>query len=65
MTHLQFSHFSAAIVFSFFASIVFAICQRNTKPEMVRYGMKCFATFLGGIFIAGWVMAGLRYFATR
>ncbi len=38
MSPLHLSHFSAAIIFALFASIVFGITQRNTTREMVRYG---------------------------
>jgi len=54
---LQVSHFSAAAIFAFFTSIVFAITQRNTPREMVRYGTYIFAVwFMIGMFVAGWVM---------
>ena len=54
------SHFSAAILFAVFASVVFGITQRNTSREMIRYGLYCFALFVGGVFAAGWVMWLLR-----
>jgi hypothetical protein len=50
------NHFSAALVFSFFASIVFGITHRDNAREMVRYGAYCFVMFLGGVFVAGWLM---------
>jgi hypothetical protein len=50
------NHFSAALVFSFFASIVFGITHRDNARDMVRYGVYCFAMFLGGVFVAGWAM---------
>ena len=53
---LTLSHFSAAVVFAFFTSIVFGITQRNTVEEQVRYGIKCFVMFVGGVFLAGWLM---------
>lgn len=53
---LQISHFSAALIFSLFSSIVFGITQRNTPKEMLRYGAYCFALFVGGLFVAGWIM---------
>ncbi len=58
---LQLSHFSAAFVFAVFASIVFGITQRNTRDEMVKYGLYCFALFIGGVFAAGWVMWIIRH----
>ena len=54
------SHFSAAVVFALFASVVFGITQRNTVMEQVRYGLYCFALFVGGVFAAGWAMWLLR-----
>jgi hypothetical protein len=59
------SHFSAALVFALFASIVFAITQKNTKEEMIRYGVRSFLFFAGGTILAGWFMAILRYWATK
>ena len=54
------SHFSAAVLFALFASVVFGITQRNTTVEQIRYGLYCFALFVGGVFAAGWVMWLLR-----
>ncbi len=54
------SHFSAAVLFALFSSVVFGITQRNTTMEQVRYGLYCFALFVGGVFAAGWVMWLLR-----
>jgi hypothetical protein len=54
------NHFSAAAVFALFASIVFGITHRDSTREMVRYGLYCFAMFLGGVLVAGWAMWVLR-----
>jgi hypothetical protein len=54
------NHFSAAFVFALFASVVFGITHRDTTREMVRYGLYCFAMFLGGVLVAGWAMWLLR-----
>ena len=53
---IQLSHFNAALVFALFASIVFGITQRSTAREQLRYGAYCFAMFVGGVIVAGWVM---------
>jgi hypothetical protein len=58
--NIQLSHFSAAVVFAIFVSIVFGITQRNSTREMVRYGLYCFAMFVGGVILAGWAMWLLR-----
>jgi len=55
------SHFTAALVFAFFASIVFGITQRNEQREMIKYGAKCFVFFVIGTIAAGWAMWLLRH----
>ena len=57
---LNFSHFTAAVVFSICASVVFGITQRNDRRQMIRYGLYCFAWFIGGVLIAGWAMWFLK-----
>ncbi len=57
---INLSHFSAAVVFAAFASVVFGITQRNSTIEQVKYGLYCFVLFVGGVFVAGWVMALIR-----
>jgi hypothetical protein len=58
---IQLSHFSGALVFAFFASIVFGITQRNQRAEMIKYGAYCFVLFVVGTIAAGWVMWLLRH----
>lgn len=50
------SHFSAAVLFALFASVVFGITQRNSVHDQIKYGLYCFAMFVGGVLVAGWVM---------
>ena len=57
---VELSHFSAALVFSICASVVFGITQRNTPRDMVRYGAYCFALFMGGLIAASWVLYLLK-----
>jgi hypothetical protein len=57
---LNLTHFTAAVVFAVFASVVFGITQRNTTLEQIKYGLYCFALFVGGMFVAGWAMWLLR-----
>ncbi|MBZ5524419.1 MAG: hypothetical protein LAP21_19450 [Acidobacteriia bacterium] len=57
---LQLSHFSAAVTFSFFVSIVFGICFRGNTRDMLRHGAYCFAVFVVGLLSAGWVMRFLH-----
>ena len=58
---LQLSHFSAAMIFALFASIVFGITQRDTPRAMLRYGAYCFLLFLVGTLAGGWLMWLLRH----
>jgi hypothetical protein len=55
------SHFTAALLFSLFAATVFGITQRETPRGQLRYGLYCFAMFVGGLILAGWVMWALRH----
>jgi hypothetical protein len=58
---IQLSHFTSALLFAVFASVVFGITQRNTRRDMVRYGAYCFALFVAGVIVAGWAMWLLRH----
>jgi hypothetical protein len=58
--NITLTHFSAAVLFALFASVVFGITQRNTPRDMFRYGAYCFAMFVGGVIVAGWVMWVIR-----
>jgi len=58
---LELSHFTAAVLFSVFASVAFRITQRSTSRDQIRYGLYCFVLFVGGVFVAGWVMWILRH----
>ena len=58
---MQLSHFAAAIVFAFFASIVFGITQRMTPRDMTLYGAKCFGLFVGLTIVASWVMWVIKH----
>jgi hypothetical protein len=57
---IELTHFSAAFVFALFTSVVFGITHRETTRDMVLYGVKCFAMFLGGALVAGWAMWLIR-----
>jgi hypothetical protein len=58
---MELTHFTAAVLFSVFASVVFGITQRSTARDQIRYGLYCFVLFVGGVFLAGWVMWVLRH----
>ncbi len=60
MPTLTLTHFSAALLFALFASVVFGITQRNTARDQFRYGLYCFGMFVGGVVVAGWAMWLLR-----
>jgi len=50
------SHFLAVLLFALFASTVFGITQRETPQRMFRYGIYCFALFVGSAIVFSWVM---------
>ncbi len=58
---LALSHFNAAVLFAVFASVVFGITQRNVPRDQIRYGLYCFVMFVGGVFVAAWLMWFLRH----
>lgn len=57
---LVLSHFSAVLLFATFASVVFGITQRTNPKAMVRYGLYCWAMFVGIVIAASWVMWFIR-----
>jgi len=57
---LTVSHFSAVLLFATFASVVFVITQRTSPKAMVRYGLYCWAMFIGIVIAASWVMWFIR-----
>ena len=50
------THFTAVLLFATFASTVFGITQRDTPQRMLRYGLYCFALFVGSAIVISWVM---------
>jgi len=59
--HLQLPHFTAALLFAFFASIVFGITQKEGVREQFRYGIKCFVWFVAGVIAGGWFLWILKH----
>jgi hypothetical protein len=58
---MQLSHFTALVIYAFFASIVFGITQRSTPRDQARYGAYCFSLFVGLSIVGAWVMWALRH----
>ncbi len=56
MPRLTLSHFEASLLFALFSSVVMGIVSRQTDRERLRYGLKCFAWFVGCLFAIAWVM---------
>ena len=54
------SHFSAVLLFSLFASVVFGITQRAEPRMMVRFGAYCFVLFVGSVIAASWLMWAIK-----
>ena len=55
------SHFEAVLLFALFSSIVLGIVTKKTDRDRLLYGARCFAYFLGSVFVIGWLM----YFGHR
>ena len=55
------SHFTALLLYSLFASVVFGITQRANPKNMIRFGAFCFGCFVAAAFIVSWGM----YFIKR
>ncbi len=55
------SQFSALLVYSFFASIVFGITQRAEPRMMIRFGAFCFGLFVATAIVVSWGMWALKH----
>jgi hypothetical protein len=55
------THFSAALLFALFTSIVFGITQRSEPKLMVRLGVFTFIVLIGGLIIASWIMFAIKH----
>lgn len=55
------SHFSAALLFALFISVVFGITQRAQPRMMIRFGAYCFTLFIGGIIVISWLMWAIKH----
>jgi hypothetical protein len=53
---MQVSHFTAVALFSLFTSTVFGITMRETPKKMLRFGIYCFALFVGSAVVVSWVL---------
>lgn len=58
---MQLTHFTALVIYAFFASIVFGITQRSTPRAQVRYAAYCFSLFVGLSIVGAWAMWLLRH----
>lgn len=56
MPKVNLSHFEAALLFSFFTSIVLGVVTKKADRERLFYGLKCFGYFLLALFGLGWLM---------
>ncbi len=55
------SHFTALLVYAFFASIVFGITQRSEPKQMIRFGALCFGGFLAAAIVVSWGMYFIKH----
>jgi flagellar biosynthesis protein FliR len=50
------SHFSALVIFALIVSVVFALINKSTPQEQLRYGAFVFLSFLAVAIVVGWIM---------
>ena len=55
------SHFSALLIYAFFASIVFGITQRSEPRMMIRFGVYCFGLFIAATVVVSWGMYFIKH----
>lgn len=55
------THFSAALLFALFMSVVFGITQRSQPKMMVRFGVYCFVLLVGAVIVASWAMWAIKH----
>jgi hypothetical protein len=55
------THFSAALLFALFTSVVFGITQREQPRMMLRLGVFTFALLVGAVIAASWVMWAIKH----
>jgi flagellar biosynthesis protein FliR len=55
------THFSTALLFALFISIVFGITQRAQPKMMVRFGAYCFVLFVGAVILGSWLMFAIKH----
>ena len=56
MPKMNLTHFEAALLFALLTSIVMGVVTKKTDHERVRYGVYCFACFVGTLFGLAWLM---------
>jgi heme/copper-type cytochrome/quinol oxidase subunit 4 len=55
------THFSAALLFALFTSVVFGITQRSEPKLMVRFGIFTFVVLIGLVIVASWIMFAIKH----
>ncbi len=53
---MNLSHFEALFIFALIVSVVFALINKTTPIEQLKYGALVFLSFVGVGFFVGWFM---------
>ena len=53
---LNLDHFTVAILFALFSSIILGLVTKRTDRDRLRYGAYCFGCFVVALFGIGWFM---------
>ncbi len=56
MPKMNLTHFEAALLFSFFTSIVLGVVTKQTDRDRLHYGIYVFVCFVVALFGLGWLM---------
>lgn len=53
---LTLDHFTVAILFALFSSVILGLVTKRTDRERISYGLYCFGCFIAALFGIGWFM---------
>jgi len=53
---MSLSHLEAALLFALFSSVVLGVVTKKNDHDRLRYGLRCFAYFVGALVGLGWLM---------
>lgn len=55
------THFTLALLFSLFTSVIFGITQRSNPKMMLRFGAFTFSMMIGAVIVGSWIMWAIKH----